>query len=109
MPPYSLHRSPDHFFPYPDDFVPDRWLPGSNFEKHDTSAYIPFSMGRANCVGQAFARKELLMVISLLLKSFELRFADGFDSEAWPSHIHDIFVAARGPLLVDLSSRSHSS
>ncbi|KAJ7286350.1 cytochrome P450 [Mycena rebaudengoi] len=109
MPPYSLHRSPDHFFPYPDDFVPDRWLPGSNFEKHDTSAYIPFSMGRANCVGQAFARKELLMVISLLLKSFELRFADGFDREAWPSHIHDIFVATRGPLLVDLSPRSHSS
>ncbi|KAJ7509630.1 cytochrome P450 [Mycena galericulata] len=94
-PPYSLHRNPDYFFPYPHQFVPDRWLPGANFEKHETSAFIPFSSGPANCVGQKLAKRELLMVISLLLKSFHLRFAEGFDSEAWPTHIHDFFVATR--------------
>ncbi|KAJ7446658.1 high nitrogen upregulated cytochrome P450 monooxygenase 2 [Mycena galericulata] len=94
-PPYSLHRNPDYFFPYPNQFVPDRWLPGANFEKHETSAFIPFSSGPANCVGQKLAKRELLMVISLLLKSFHLRFAERFDSEAWPTHIHDFFVATR--------------
>ncbi|KAJ7286345.1 cytochrome P450 [Mycena rebaudengoi] len=105
LPPYSLHRSPDHFFPYPDQFVPDRWLPGSKFEKHDTSAFIPFSHGRANCVGQAFARRQLLMTTSLLLKTFHLRFSDGFDSEAWPTHIHDHYITTRSPLLVHLRPR----
>ncbi|KAJ7481155.1 high nitrogen upregulated cytochrome P450 monooxygenase 2 [Mycena galericulata] len=104
-PPYSLHRNPDYFFPFPDQFVPDRWLPGANFERHDTSAFIPFSSGPANCIGQNLAKRELLMVMSLLLKSFHLRFADGFDSEAWPTHIHDFFVATRSPLRVNLTRR----
>ncbi|KAJ7681760.1 hypothetical protein B0H17DRAFT_1205572 [Mycena rosella] len=45
----------------------------SNFAKHDTTAFIPFSLGPANCVGQKFAKRELMMVTSLLLKSFNLR------------------------------------
>ncbi|KAJ7681748.1 cytochrome P450 [Mycena rosella] len=104
-PPYALHRNPAYFFPHPDQFVPDRWLPESNFAKHDTAAFIPFSLGSANCVGQKFAKRQLMMVTSLLLKSFNLRFAVGFDSEAWPGHIRDYFVATRGPLLVDLTPR----
>jgi len=104
-PPYSLHRNPDYFFPHPEQFVPDRWLPGANFEKHETSAFMPFSLGPANCVGQKLAKRELLMVISVLLKSFHVQFADGFDSEAWPGQIHDFFVATRGPLCVNLTRR----
>ncbi|KAJ7461561.1 cytochrome P450 [Mycena latifolia] len=104
-PPYALHRNPAYFSPYPDQFVPERWLPGANFEKHDTSAFIPFSMGPANCVGQKLAKRELLMMVSLLLKSFRLRFADGFDSAAWPGLIHDYFVTTRAPLLVNLDPR----
>ncbi|KAJ7137801.1 cytochrome P450 [Mycena epipterygia] len=107
-PPYTLHRNPAYFFPYTDQFVPDRWLPGANFAKHEPSAFIPFSLGPANCVGQKFARRELLMVVSLLLKSFHLRFANGFDSEAWPGHRHDIFVVTRGPLRVNLTPRHNS-
>ncbi|KAJ7745908.1 cytochrome P450 [Mycena maculata] len=104
-PPYSLHRNPDYFFPHPDHFVPDRWLPGSNFEKHATSAFIPFSLGPANCVGQKLAKREILVAISILLKSFSLRFADGFDSEAWPGHIQDFFISTRGSLQVNLTRR----
>ncbi|KAJ6618900.1 cytochrome P450 [Mycena sp. CBHHK59/15] len=106
VPPFSLHRNPEYFFPYTDQFVPDRWLPGANFEKHVTSAFIPFSLGSANCVGQKFARRELLMVISLLLKTFDMRFADGFESDAWPNQIHDHFVVTHGPMLVNLTPRS---
>ncbi|KAJ6531623.1 cytochrome P450 [Mycena vulgaris] len=104
-PAYSLHRNPAYFSPHTDKFVPDRWLPGSNFDKHDTSAFIPFSLGPANCVGQRFAKREMIMVMSVLLKSFHLRFAEGFDSDAWPVQMRDHFVVTRGPLLVDLTRR----
>ncbi|KAJ7433356.1 cytochrome P450 [Mycena latifolia] len=104
-PPYALHRNPAYFSPHPDQFVPERWLSGSNFEKHDISAFIPFSSGPANCVGQRLARRELMMVISLLLKSFHLQFADGFNSAAWPRFIRDYSVTTRGPLLVNLTPR----
>ncbi|KAJ7476693.1 cytochrome P450 [Mycena latifolia] len=104
-PSYALHRNPAYFFPYPDQFVPDRWLPGANFEKHDVSAFIPFSLGPANCVGQKLAKRELMMVVSLLLKSFHLRFADGFDGDTWSVLIQDHFIATRGPLLVNLTQR----
>ncbi|KAJ7805620.1 cytochrome P450 [Mycena olivaceomarginata] len=75
-PAYALHRNPA-YFSHPDQFLPDRWLPNSKFEKHDTSAFIPFSLGPANCVGQKFARRELFSVLSGLFKAFEVRFAGG--------------------------------
>ncbi|KAJ7766762.1 cytochrome P450, partial [Mycena metata] len=107
LPSYSLHRNPEYFSPHPDQFIPDRWLPESNFEKHDTSVFVPFSLGPASCVGQKFARRELLMVITALFKSFRLSFSEGFDSAAWPTHIHDYFVVTRGPLRVNLT-RHHN-
>ncbi|KAJ6460901.1 cytochrome P450 [Mycena sanguinolenta] len=104
-PAYSLHRNPEYFFPHPDKFLPERWLSDSKFSKHDTSAFIPFSLGPANCVGQKFAKREMLMVLSALFKTFDMRFADGFDSEAWPTGMQDFFVVSRGPLLVNLTPR----
>ncbi|KAF7344409.1 hypothetical protein MSAN_01922100 [Mycena sanguinolenta] len=103
-PAYSLHRNLE-YFSYPDQFLPDRWLPGSNFERHDASAFMPFSLGPANCVGQKLAKCELFMVLSILFKSFELRFADGFDCEAWPLTLKDHFVVTRGPLYVNMAPR----
>jgi cytochrome P450 len=75
------------------------------FEKHDTSAFIPFSLGPANCAGQKFARRELFVVLSGLFKAFEVRFAEGFDGTAWPSGMHDFFVVERAPLQVRLTPR----
>ncbi|KAJ7793484.1 cytochrome P450, partial [Mycena olivaceomarginata] len=95
--PYSLHRNPD-YFSYPDQFLPNRWLPQSKLERHDTSVFIPFSLGPANCAGQKFAKHEMLMVLSLLFKPFDMEFADGFDSEAWRKNRQDYFVLMHGPL-----------
>ncbi|KAF8184050.1 cytochrome P450 [Mycena galopus ATCC 62051] len=103
-PTYSLHRNPE-YFSLPDQFIPDRWLPDSKLEKHDMSAFIPFSLGPANCVGQKFAKYELLTVASFLFKSFDLKFADGFDFGAWPMSMQDHFIVTRGPLLVNLAPR----
>ncbi|KAJ6495407.1 high nitrogen upregulated cytochrome P450 monooxygenase 2 [Mycena sanguinolenta] len=106
-PPYALHRNPE-YFSHPNQFLPERWLSGSNFERHDTSAFMPFSLGPANCVGQKFAKCELFLVLSILFKSFDLRFAHGFDNEAWGLTLEDHFIVTRGPLRVNLMPR-HST
>ncbi|KAK6997130.1 cytochrome P450 [Favolaschia claudopus] len=104
-PAYSLHRNPDYFFPSPDEFLPERWESDSQFTRHYVSAFLPFSSGPSNCVGQSFAKLEMRMVLCILFKSFELRFADGFDAKAWPSGMQDFFVITRGPLYVKLTPR----
>ncbi|KAJ7318987.1 high nitrogen upregulated cytochrome P450 monooxygenase 2 [Mycena albidolilacea] len=105
-PAYALHRNPA-YFSHPDQFLPDRWLPGSSlkFEKHDTSAFIPFSLGPANCIGQKLARRELFVVLSGLFKAFEMRFTEGFEAVQWPEGMHESFVFERPPLQVRLTPR----
>ncbi|KAJ7024287.1 cytochrome P450 [Mycena alexandri] len=107
IPPYSLHRSAENFFPAPDKFDPDRWLRQQNSDEvFNLAAFIPFSAGAANCVGKSLAWREMLMVSSSVLKKFELRFADNFRSENWLENLQDVFVTSiGGPLLVELSHR----
>ncbi|ESK88155.1 cytochrome p450 [Moniliophthora roreri MCA 2997] len=71
----------------------------------DYEAYIPFSYGPANCVGKNLARREMMMVISLLMQKYEFRFKEGFEWEDWPEKAKDYFVALRAPLEVDVRAR----
>ncbi|KAJ7805627.1 cytochrome P450 [Mycena olivaceomarginata] len=107
IPPYSLHRSAENFSPSPDKFDPDRWLrPQTTGEVLNMAAFIPFSYGAANCVGKPLAWREMLMVTSTLLRKFNLRFADGFESDDWLGNLHDAFITSiDGPLLVEISRR----
>ncbi|KAJ7805633.1 cytochrome P450 [Mycena olivaceomarginata] len=107
IPPYSLHRSAENFSPSPDKFDPDRWLRSQTAgDVLNMAAFIPFSYGAANCVGKPLAWREMLMVTSTLLKKFNLRFADGFESDEWLSSLQDVFVTSiGGPLLVEISRR----
>ena len=88
----------------PDAFVPARWLAPS--APPPPAAFLAFSAGPANCVGRHLARREMLMLAALLLRRFELRWADGVDGAAWPGTLRDYFVSARGPLLVRLRLRT---
>ena len=47
---YDLHRDPN-YWPEPDKYDPDRFLPEHVRERH-LFAYIPFSAGIRNCVGE---------------------------------------------------------
>jgi len=108
VPPYSLHRDPRYFAPFTNDFWPDRWMDMSGSQhptSHNTTAFVPFSYGPSNCVGRNLAKQEMLMVASLLLQKFDMRFADGYSSEKWTEELHDWFVMTRGTLSVVLTPR----
>ncbi|XP_049314871.1 probable cytochrome P450 4d14 [Bactrocera dorsalis] len=67
---YHALRDPA-YFKEPDQFIPERFYSDNN-EKINTFAYVPFSAGPRNCVGQKFALLEMKSTISKILLHYEL-------------------------------------
>ncbi|CAH0714224.1 unnamed protein product, partial [Brenthis ino] len=67
---YDLHRRED-LYAEPERFIPERFLP-ENVQKRHPYAYIPFSAGPRNCIGQKFAMLEIKIIVSSILRRFRL-------------------------------------
>ncbi|KLO15649.1 high nitrogen upregulated cytochrome P450 monooxygenase 2 [Schizopora paradoxa] len=112
---FTIHRDPSYFSPFPDDFYPDRWLSSndsttaSSDEKHkwhtNSAAFLPFSMGPANCPGKNLALIEMRMVIAVLLQRFEIDFEDGYDVASYERDLEDRFITQVAQLRVSLRAR----
>ncbi|CAD5212360.1 unnamed protein product [Bursaphelenchus xylophilus] len=64
--PYFLHHNPKVFANHM-EFDPNNFLSGRDYE---SNAYIPFSSGMRNCIGQRFALYEMKIVVAYLVLNF---------------------------------------
>jgi cytochrome P450 len=71
--PYYLILRNDNYFDNPDSFVPSRW---NNPSEESLRAFMPFSLGRRGCAGQALAHEEITIILSRLLTEYEFRVAE---------------------------------
>jgi len=68
----AIHRNAK-YFDDPDEFRPSRWKDPS---KEASMAFMPFALGRRNCVGQSLANAELYTILATLISGFEFTVFD---------------------------------
>jgi cytochrome P450 len=97
IPQWTLHRDP-RFFPNPLAFDPDRWLAPT----HPRHAYLPFSTGPRNCIGESFAWLEMQLALPLLLQHFRFTLSE----KSPPLKLHPaITLRPATPILLQITPR----
>jgi len=67
---YAIHRDPQYWGPDSNEFKPDRFLPEHSKDRHPY-AWMPFSIGPRQCIGNNFAMLEMRSFLAVLLQKFE--------------------------------------
>jgi cytochrome P450 len=76
IPQWTLHRD-GRFWEEPLAFRPERW----EQPRHPRFAYIPFSTGARNCIGESFAWLEMTLALAMLVRRFSFRPAESAAEE----------------------------
>lgn len=82
-------------FPQPDEFIPERWYSRPELIR-DKRAFAPFSVGGRQCVGKGMAYAELRCVLVVLLRDYDIQFADGYDPTTMWRDMRDQVTAQPG-------------
>lgn len=119
--PYTMHRDPRYFSPFPERFIPERWInndsrTSSGSSIHDSEydgvkfvtnpgAFIPYSLGPMNCAGKPLAQMELRVVVATMVQELDLELDMGWDAARWERDMQDHFIFTKGKLPVRVSRR----
>lgn len=83
--PHLMHHNPsvweDHAI-----FDPDRFTP-ENIAKKDPFAFLPFSAGQRNCIGQHFAMNEIKTLVSRVVTRFQIMCNEAREAIPYPEVI----------------------
>jgi cytochrome P450 len=101
---WLVHRDA-RFFPDPEAFDPDRWLP-ERAKLLPRYAYFPFGGGPRVCIGNHFAMLEATLVLAVLMQRHHFELLPGQTLAFSPS----VTLRQKGPgLRVRVHLRSHTS
>jgi len=79
---YTLHRHPS-FWENPELFDPERFTPERSANR-DKYAYIPFSIGPRQCIGNSFSLLEASLILACIAQRFELHLLPGIEVQPQP-------------------------
>lgn len=93
----------ESIFPEADKFKPERFDVVTSAEKMNPFAYIPFSAGPRNCIGQKFAMLSIKSVVVSVLRNFEVEFCEDATNE--PALIAELILRTKDPLMFKVKPR----
>ena len=96
---YITHRDA-RFYPDPERFDPDRWLP-EIASKRPKFSYFPFGGGTRICIGEQFAWMEGVLILATIGKRWKLRYDGTGDPDIEPQ----ITLRPRGGLRMRIVRR----
>ncbi len=97
---FQIHRD-EKYFPEPEKYKPERFLV-ENTEKRHPYAFIPFSAGRRNCIGQRFAMLEIKVVLANLLRNFNIECDQSIEDLKLYTYL---ILKCENPIMVTLRER----
>jgi len=99
--PWGVHRNPV-YFPDPERFDPDRWIPESQARRPRFS-YFPFGGGSRGCMGEAVAWMEGVLIVAALAQRWRFRLVD---ETAVPELLPAITLKPKNGIQVVVRSRT---
>ncbi|XP_065859913.1 cytochrome P450 709B2-like [Euphorbia lathyris] len=103
MPIHHIHRKKEYWGNDANDFNPMRFANGIAKAAKHPNAFLPFSVGPRNCIGQTFAMLEAKMVVALFLQKFS--FSLSSDYKHAPIDYITLYPRYGMPILIKSLSR----
>jgi len=82
MCPFLMHRD-SRYFPDPERFDPQRWLP-EEVVRRPRFSYFPFGGGPHQCIGEGLAMTEGLLITATIAQKWRLRLVENHPVEVEP-------------------------